>query len=111
MNLCNSHLTHVVVQALRNDALRKTERLPLSYLDTHPVGEIKSRMTADADQFSDDSSMGLTQLFTNVLTIFRTLLLMLSVSVWIMLTIVLITPPSFLPVDYISKYSYISSRV
>ena len=81
MNLCNNHLAYAVVQALRNDAFRKIERLPLSYLDAHPVGEIESRVIADADQFSDGLLMGFTQLFTGVLTILGTLLFMLSVNV------------------------------
>ena len=110
MNLCNNHLAYAVVQALRNDAFRKIERLPLSYLDAHPVGEIESRVIADADQFSDGLLMGFTQLFTGVLTILGTLLFMLSVNVWITLAVVLITPLSFLLAGYISKHSYILFR-
>nr|WP_308686392.1 ABC transporter ATP-binding protein [Stomatobaculum longum] len=110
MNLCNNHLAYAVVQALRNDAFRKIERLPLSYLDAHPVGEIESRVIADADQFSDGLLMGFTQLFTGVLTILGTLLFMLSVNVWITLAVVLITPLSFLLACYISKHSYILFR-
>ena len=110
MNLCNNHLAYAVVQALRNDAFRKIERLPLSYLDAHPVGEIESRVIADADQFSDGLLMGFTQLFAGVLTIVGTLLFMLSVSWSITLAVVLITPLSFFVAGYISKHSYLLFR-
>ena len=110
MNLCNNHLTYAVVRELRNDAFRKIERLPLSYLDAHPVGEIESRVIADADQFSDGLLMGFTQLFTGVLTILGTLVFMLSVNPAITLAVVLITPLSFFVAGYISKHSYILFR-
>lgn len=110
MNLCNNRLAYSVVRDLRNEAFRKIERLPLSYLDAHPAGEIESRVIADADQFSDGLLMGFTQLFTGVLTIVGTLLFMLSVSWSITLAVVLITPLSFFVAGYISKHSYLLFR-
>lgn len=110
MNLCNNRLAYSVVRDLRNEAFRKIERLPLSYLDAHLAGEIESRVIADADQFSDGLLMGFTQLFTGVLTIVGTLLFMLSVSLSITLAVVLITPLSFFVAGYISKHSYLLFR-
>lgn len=52
-NLCNNKMTYDVVKDIRNDAFDKIEKLPLSYIDSHPVGEMESRVIADADQFAD----------------------------------------------------------
>ena len=84
-----------VVQDVRNAAFSHLEQLPLSYLDSHPAGDILTRISTDADQFSDGLLMGFTQLFTGVLTILGTLIFMVLISPGITLLVVLITPLSF----------------
>ncbi len=77
LSVCNNRMTFLVSRNLRNEALRKLQTLPLSYLDSHPSGDIVSRMVADVDTFADGLLMGFTQLFSGVLTILGTLLFML----------------------------------
>ena len=74
MNLCNNHITYKVVMDVRTEAFDHMQDLPLSYIDSHPQGDIVSRLIADIDQFSDGLLMGFTQLFTGVMTILGTLL-------------------------------------
>ena len=76
LSVCNNRITFSVSRDLRNEALRKIQTLPLSYLDSHPSGDIVSRMVADVDTFADGLLMGFTQLFSGILTIFGTLLFM-----------------------------------
>lgn len=106
MNLCNNRISYNVVRDVRRDAFARLEELPLSYLDSHPHGEIVSRVIADADQFADGLLMGFTQLFTGVVTILGTLLFMLSIDVRITLVVVLITPVSLLVAAFIAKRTY-----
>ena len=73
MNICNNRITYAVVRDIRQEAFEKIERLPLKYIDSHPYGDIVSRIIADADQFSDGLLMGFTQLFTGIVTILGTL--------------------------------------
>ena len=73
LSLCNNRIAYRVVRDMRQKAFDKLQILPLSYIDTHPYGDIVSRMVADVDQFSDGLLMGFTQLFTGVLTIAGTL--------------------------------------
>ena len=68
MNAINNRITFDVVRDLREEALARINRMPLSYIDAHPHGEIVSRVIADADQFADGLLMGFTQLFSGVLT-------------------------------------------
>lgn len=106
MNLCNNHMTYKVVMDVRAEAFDHMQNLPLSYIDSHPQGDIVSRLIADIDQFSDGLLMGFTQLFTGVMTIFGTLLFMLSVNVGITLVVVCVTPVSFLVAGFIAKSTH-----
>ncbi len=106
MNVCNNKITYCVVRDIRDEAFKKIQELPLSYIDSHSYGEIVSRVIADVDQFADGLLMGFTQLFTGVITILGTLLFMLSVNVGITLVVVLITPVSLLVASFIAKRTY-----
>ena len=106
LSVCNNRITFSVSRALRNEALRKIQTLPLSYLDSHPSGDIVSRMVADVDTFADGLLMGFTQLFSGILTIFGTLLFMLRENVPITLVVVCITPLSLVVAGFLAKRSY-----
>ena len=106
LSVCNNRITFSVSRDLRNEALRKIQTLPLSYLDSHPSGDIVSRMVADVDTFADGLLMGFTQLFSGILTIFGTLLFMLQENVPITLVVVCITPLSLVVAGFLAKRSY-----
>ena len=106
LSVCNNRITISVSRDLRNEALRKIQTLPLSYLDSHPSGDIVSRMVADVDTFADGLLMGFTQLFSGILTIFGTLLFMLRENVPITLVVVCITPLSLVVAGFLAKRSY-----
>ena len=106
LSVYNNRITFSVSRDLRNEALRKIQTLPLSYLDSHPSGDIVSRMVADVDTFADGLLMGFTQLFSGILTIFGTLLFMLRENVPITLVVVCITPLSLVVAGFLAKRSY-----
>ena len=106
LSVCNNRITFSVSRDLRNESLRKIQTLPLSYLDSHPSGDIVSRMVADVDTFADGLLMGFTQLFSGILTIFGTLLFMLRENVPITLVVVCITPLSLVVAGFLAKRSY-----
>ena len=106
LSVCNNRITFSVSRDLRNEAMRKIQTLPLSYLDSHPSGDIVSRMVADVDTFADGLLMGFTQLFSGVLTILGTLLFMLFQNVSITLVVVCVTPLSLVVASFLAKRSY-----
>ncbi len=106
MNVMNNHVTYSVVQNIRSIAIRRIQKLPLKYLDQHATGDIVSRIIADADQLSDGLLLGLTQLFTGIITIFVTLYFMFSKSLEITLLVLVLTPVSFLVAKFIATHSY-----
>lgn len=106
MNACNNKITYNVVRDIRKEAFDKIEHLPLSYIDSHSYGEIVSRVIADVDQFADGLLMGFTQFFTGIVTIFGTLIFMLTINVKITIAVVLITPISLFVASFIAKKTF-----
>lgn len=106
MNVCNNRITFHVSRDIRNDAIRHIEILPLSYIDSHPYGEIVNRVITDVDQFADGLLMGFTQLFTGVITILGTLGFMFSVHAGIALLVVCLTPVSLFVARFIATRTY-----
>lgn len=106
MNTVNNRITYHIVRDIRDEAFRKIEILPLSYVDSHPSGGIVNRVIADADQFADGLLMGFTQLFTGVVTILGTLLFMLSINWKIALVVVVLTPLSLFIAKFIAGRTY-----
>lgn len=110
MNTVNNKITYNVVRDLRDEAFKKLERLPLSYIDSHQSGEIVSRVIADADQFADGLLMGFTQLFSGFMTILGTLIFMFRINVWIALVVVVLTPLSLLVARFIATRTYAMTK-
>ena len=106
LNLVNNRMTYKIVQDLRLQAIRHIQRLPLSYLDKHSVGDLVSRVIADADTLSDGLLLGFSQLFSGVVTVVVTLVFMFSKNLWITLLVILLTPLSFLVARFISGRSF-----
>ena len=106
MTTINNKIAYNVVRDIRNDAFKRIEKLPLSYLDTHSTGDIVNRVIADADQFSDGLLLGFTGSFTGVATILGTLVFMLRIDIFTALIVVVLTPLSLLVARFISKHTY-----
>ena len=107
MNHINNIITYRVVKDIRTKAFGHLEVLPLSYIDSHPSGDIISRIIADIDQFSEGLLMGFTQLFTGVITILGTLGFMFSINPLIAIVVVCVTPVSLVVASFIAKKTYV----
>ena len=106
MSVLNNRITYRVTRDIRNEAFRHIQVLPLRYMDRHPHGDVVSRVVADVDTFADGLLMGFTQLFTGLMTIAGTLVLMLVISWQIALVVFCITPVSLLVANFIAKSTY-----
>ncbi len=106
MSELNNRITYAVTRDMRNEAFRHLQVLPLSYLDSHPQGDLVSRVISDVDTFADGLLMGFTQLFTGVMNIVGTLVLMLRIDWKIALVVILITPLSLVVAAFIAKRTH-----
>ena len=106
MTIVNNKIAFDTVRNIRNRAISKIESLPLSYIDSHPYGDIVSRVISDADQLADGLLLGFSQLFVGIITIIGTLIFMLSINPIIALVVVLITPVSLFVARFIAKHTF-----
>lgn len=104
--VCNNRIIYLVSRDLRNLALKKVQKLPLSYIDSHQVGDVVSRVISDVDTLSDGLLAGFSQLFTGVTTVVGTICFMLSVQPTITAVVVCVTPVSLIAASFIAKKSY-----
>lgn len=111
MNVINNRITYGMVKRLRREAFEKLQRLPLSYIDSHPTGDVLSRMIGDVDQFTDGLLLGFAQFFTGILTILGTLVIMLTLRWQIALVVIFITPLSLFVAAFIAKKTYSMFRL
>lgn len=106
MNVINNSITYNVTRDIRGQVFAHIQNLPLKYIDGHSYGDIISRNIADVDQFADGLLMGFTQLFTGILTILGTLVLMLYLNWIIAIAVVVLTPLSFFVAKYIASRTH-----
>ena len=106
MNIINNRITYSVVRDVRKEAFLHIQSLPLKFIDGHAYGDIVSRNIADVDQFADGLLMGFTQLFTGVLTILGTLVMMFLINWVIALIVFVLTPLSLFVAKFIASKTY-----
>lgn len=106
MGVVNNRVTYRVTKDIRDEAFCHIQGLPLKYLDGHPHGDLVSRVVSDVDTFADGLLMGFTQMFTGIMTILGTLLIMLTLCWQIALVVIILTPLSLLVANYIAKKTY-----
>lgn len=106
MNLCTNKLTYNTVRNIRLNAFAKLEKVPISYVDNSPQGDLISRIVTDIDLISDGLLMGFTQLFSGVITILATIGFMISINFKIALIVILITPLSFFVASFVAKRTF-----
>ena len=106
MSTINNKISFGVVRDIRNDAFKKIEELPLSYIDKKAHGDVVSRVINDADQFAEGLLLGFTQLFTGILTIIGTLAFMIYLN-WVVATVVFVlTPLSLFIARFVASRTY-----
>lgn len=106
MSVCNNRLTYNLVHDLRSKAFKNLQTLPLSYIDTHPYGDTVSRVISDVDTLADGLLMGFSQLFTGIVTILSTVVLMFSINRRIAIIVIVLTPISLLVAKFIAGRTY-----
>ena len=111
MNVLNNRITYAMVRKLRRRTFEKLQRLPISYLDGHSVGDTVSRMMTDVDQLTDGLLLGFSQFFTGILTILGTLVIMLFLHPGIALVVIFVTPLSLFVASFIAKRTYSMFRL
>lgn len=103
---CNNRIAFLTVRQLRFNAFAHLQKLPISMLDRHATGDLVSRLISDVEQFADGLLLGFSQLFSGILTILGTLVIMFRIQPFIAGVVVLLTPVSLLVAAYFARRSY-----
>ena len=106
MSLINSSLSSRILHDIRRDAFDHLQDVDLSYIDSHPAGDLVSRITTDADRFADGVLMALTQLFVGAATILGAFISMVQVSLRAGLLVAALTPISMFIAKFIATHTY-----
>lgn len=102
----NDKIIFSMAQTLRNEAIEKLQKVPISYVDKHQQGEIVSRVISDVDQITDGLILGFSQGFSGFLTIVVIIFFMFSIHYQMAWLVVILSPLSLGITNYISKKTY-----
>lgn len=105
LSIITNIIANKTVRDIRQEAFDKLSSLPLKYFDGNPHGDIMSRLTNDIDNISEGLLQGITQLFSGIVTILGSVILMLMLSPKITIVIILMTPPCFFIASFITRNS------
>ena len=91
MTVFTNSLSNRTIEKMRRDAFEKISRLPLKFFDGHSHGDIISRLTNDIDSVSEGLLQGITQLFSGLVTVIGSLVMMFWLNWKITLCVIVIT--------------------
>ncbi|MGO4940187.1 ABC transporter ATP-binding protein [Fundicoccus sp. Sow4_D5] len=100
-----TNVTETVTYDLRKNMIAKIDRMPMSYFESRPYGEVLSRINNDVDTLGQSLSQGVTQLLTSVLTMVGIAGIMLSMNWVLAIVVMMIVPISFAVIRFIMNRS------
>ena len=96
-------ISQKIVVRMRQDAFESVSRLPISYTDSHPIGDILSRLSYDIDTVNTSLSHDVVQILSSVVTVVGSLIMMIRLSPVLMLVFVVTIPLSIFLTRYITS--------
>ena len=106
MTYHSNKLSYYTVEQMRNDVTEKLTRVPLSFIDSTPHGDLINTVVTDIDIVGTGLLQGFTQVFSGIVTILGTLVFMFTINPLIALVVVVLTPLSFFVASFIAKHSH-----
>lgn len=103
-SLLSAHLSQRIVRRMREDLFARIVNLPIRYIDTHPHGDIMSRMTNDVENVSHTVSMSMSSLVSGVLTITATVAMMIYLCWQLALLSCITVILTIVVTGFLSKY-------
>ena len=100
-----SGISQKVAYNLRDELIKKINRLPMKYFDKKTHGEVLSRFTNDIDTLSMSLNQSLTQIITSITTLVGVLIMMLSISVLMTISALVVIPISLFIISFVIKRS------
>jgi ATP-binding cassette subfamily B protein len=93
------------LKQLRRDLFAHLQKLPLSFFDRNPAGELMSRLTNDIDAINQAVSQNVVSLFASVLSLVGIVIAMFTLNPWLALTTLLVVPIMLWFTNFIAQYT------
>lgn len=93
------------LQQMRHDLFEHLQSLPLAFFDTHPAGELMSRLTNDIDAINQAVSQNVTALFASVLSLVGIVIAMFLLNHWLALATLLVVPIMLGFTEFVARYT------
>lgn len=103
INILMTRVSKQIAQNMRRDVFEKLLKLPVEYFDQTQAGDIISRVSYDIDVISTCIATDLTQIMTNIVTVFGSLIMMVIISPVIAVTTIVTVPMAILYTRYMKK--------
>jgi ATP-binding cassette, subfamily B, multidrug efflux pump len=104
-NWTMARISQTALKQLRTDLFGHMQKLPLRFFDTHPAGELMSRLTNDIDAINQAVSQNVVALIASALSLFGILIAMFVLNVWLALAAVIVVPLMFWFTNFIARYT------
>ena len=96
--LIAASMSQRVVRRMRNDVKHKLDKVPLSYFDATPIGDVISRFTIDIEMISLTLQDSINQIITGVTTVIGVFIMMARID-WLLSIIALVSLPLLIVVS------------
>ncbi len=96
LSLLMMYTTQKIVGRMRTDVFEKLQRLPVGYYDRHLTGDILSRISYDIDTINVSLSTDLVQIFSSIITVVGSFIMMVAISPYLVLVMLVTIPLSVL---------------
>ena len=97
------HISRRVTLRMRRDLFERLCDMPVGFVDTHPVGDLISRIFYDTDTINTSLSSDVVHILASLITIVGSFFLMLSISPRLVLVFAVTIPLSLFITGFISR--------
>jgi ATP-binding cassette subfamily B multidrug efflux pump len=104
-NWIMARLSQQALQVLRRDLFAHIQSFSLGFFDTHPAGELMSRLTNDTDAINQAVSQNVTALLASVLSMVGILIAMFVLNHWLALATLLVVPIMLWFTEFVARYT------
>jgi ATP-binding cassette subfamily B protein len=109
-NWLMADLSQRALKQLRSDLFGHLQTLSLAFFDTHPAGELMSRLTNDIDAINQAVSQNVISLVASVLSLVGILIAMFVLNPWLALATLLVVPIMIWFTNFVAKYTRLGFR-
>lgn len=100
-----ARVSQAALKRLRKELFEHIQVLPMSFFDTHPVGELMSRLTNDIEAINQAVSQNVVSLLSSVLLMAGILITMFIINLWLALASVVVVPLMLWFAEWVARYT------